>query len=37
MGRNARREYEEKYTSERSYQMLMDIYQKTIEGKNNNQ
>ena len=32
MGRNARREYEEKYTAERNYQMLMDIYQQAIEN-----
>ena len=28
MGENARRVYEEKYTSEKNYKMLMDIYQK---------
>jgi len=33
MGQNARREYEEKYTAERNYQMLMDIYQKVIDNK----
>jgi glycosyltransferase involved in cell wall biosynthesis len=30
MGQNARREYEQKYTPERNYAMLMDIYSKTI-------
>lgn len=37
MGRNARGEYEEKYTAEKNFQMLMEIYQKAIslnkEGK----
>jgi len=33
MGKNARREYEEKYTAERNYEMLMGIYQKAVEGK----
>ncbi len=28
MGRNARREYEEKYTAEKNYGILMDIYEK---------
>ncbi len=32
MGINARREYEEKYTAEKNYQMLMDIYQMAIEN-----
>lgn len=32
MGKSARREYEEKYTAERNYQMLMEIYQKAIEN-----
>lgn len=31
MGRNARREYKAKYTADRNYEMLMDIYQRTIE------
>ncbi len=31
MGRNARREYEEKYTAERNYKMLMEIYRIAIE------
>ena len=31
MGRNARRNYEENYTPERNYEMLMGIYNKTIE------
>jgi len=30
MGRAARREYETKYTPERNYQLLMDIYQEAI-------
>ena len=30
MGRAARAEYEAKYTAERNYQMLMDIYQRAI-------
>jgi glycosyltransferase involved in cell wall biosynthesis len=33
MGRNARLEYEKKYTPERNYQMLMDIYEQAIAGK----
>lgn len=32
MGRNARREYELKYTPERNYEMLMDIYRRAIEN-----
>ena len=32
MGKNARNEYEQKYTPEKNYKMLMDIYQKTIEN-----
>lgn len=31
MGRNARKVYEKKYTPERNYEMLMDIYQQAIE------
>jgi glycosyltransferase involved in cell wall biosynthesis len=31
MGDNARREYEEKYTPERNYAMLMDIYHQAID------
>jgi glycosyltransferase involved in cell wall biosynthesis len=31
MGKNARLEYEEKYTADKNYQALMDIYQHTIE------
>ena len=31
MSREARREYEEKYTAERNYEMLMEIYQMAIE------
>lgn len=32
MGMNARKEYEEKYTSEMNYKMLMEIYNKAIES-----
>jgi glycosyltransferase involved in cell wall biosynthesis len=32
-GKAARREYEEKYTAERSYQMIMEIYRKLIQEK----
>ncbi|MFH2102011.1 MAG: glycosyltransferase family 4 protein [Chloroflexota bacterium] len=32
MGKNARREYEEKYTAEKNYDMLMDIYRQAIEA-----
>jgi glycosyltransferase involved in cell wall biosynthesis len=32
MGRNARREYEEKYTADRNYYFLMDIYQRAIKS-----
>jgi len=32
MGENARKTYEQKYTPEKNYEMLMDIYQKTIEN-----
>jgi glycosyltransferase involved in cell wall biosynthesis len=32
MGKAARREYEEKYTAERNYEMLMEIYRKAIEN-----
>lgn len=31
MGINARKEYEEKYTAEKNYKILMDIYEKAIE------
>lgn len=31
MGRNARREYLEKYTSDRNYQVLMNIYQAAVD------
>lgn len=31
MGREARREYEQKYTAERNYQMLMEVYERAIE------
>lgn len=33
MGRNARREYEEKYTAEKNYEMLMSIYEQAIRGR----
>lgn len=33
MGRNARKEYEAKYTAERNYEMLMGIYERVIERK----
>ncbi len=32
MGREARREYEKKYTAERNYLMLTEIYRRAIEG-----
>ena len=32
MGRNARKEYEAKYTPTRNYNMLMEIYEQTIEN-----
>jgi glycosyltransferase involved in cell wall biosynthesis len=32
MGRNARQEYEEKYTADRNYQLLIGIYQKAIQN-----
>lgn len=35
MGQNARTEYEAKYTPEKNYEMLMGIYQKTIDKKKN--
>ena len=34
MGRNARKEYELKYTAKRNYNMLMDIYRTAIEHAN---
>ncbi|MGD0749794.1 MAG: glycosyltransferase family 4 protein [Anaerolineales bacterium] len=33
MGRNARKEYEAKYTPERNYQMLMEIYEMAMTGR----
>jgi glycosyltransferase involved in cell wall biosynthesis len=33
LGRNARREYEEKYTPKKNYEMLMDIYSRVLEDK----
>jgi glycosyltransferase involved in cell wall biosynthesis len=36
MGRNARCEYEAKYTAERNYQMLMEIYERAIATHNRN-
>jgi glycosyltransferase involved in cell wall biosynthesis len=32
MGRHARKEYEDKYTAEKNYPMLMEIYERTIAG-----
>jgi len=32
MGRNARREFESKYTAERNFEMLMGIYEKVLGG-----
>jgi glycosyltransferase involved in cell wall biosynthesis len=32
MGQNARREYEQKYSPEQNYQLLMEIYEKAIAG-----
>jgi glycosyltransferase involved in cell wall biosynthesis len=32
MGRNARNEYERKYTPERNYEMLIDVYQHALEN-----
>lgn len=32
MGKEARREYEQKYTAERNYKMLMEIYERAIEA-----
>ncbi len=34
MGANARREYEQKYTPERNYQLLMEIYSRAIAERN---
>ncbi len=34
MGQNARKEYEEKYTAERNYEMLMKIYSQVLESRN---
>lgn len=31
MGKNARHEYELKYLAEKSYKMLMEIYERAIE------
>lgn len=36
MGANARAEYEAKYTAERNYQMLMEIYQAAIDRSSSN-
>jgi glycosyltransferase involved in cell wall biosynthesis len=33
MGRNARKEYEDRYTPERNYQMLIGIYEKAMAGR----
>lgn len=32
MGREARREYEAKYTARRNYKMLMEIYRRAMKG-----
>lgn len=34
MGKSARNEYEEKYTAERNYQVIMEIYHETIVNQN---
>lgn len=34
MGKNARREYEKKYTPEKNYELLINIYKKTIDSYN---
>ena len=31
MGMNARKEYENKYTPEKNFQMIMDIYQEAVD------
>jgi glycosyltransferase involved in cell wall biosynthesis/2-polyprenyl-3-methyl-5-hydroxy-6-metoxy-1,4-benzoquinol methylase len=36
-GRNARVEYEAKYTAERNYQMLMDVYEGVLAGQRSDQ
>jgi glycosyltransferase involved in cell wall biosynthesis len=36
MGRNARKEYENKYTPEKNFQMIMDIYQEAIDENQKN-
>jgi glycosyltransferase involved in cell wall biosynthesis len=33
MGQNARLEYEQKYSSERNYQLLIDVYEHAISEK----
>jgi len=33
MGKNARADFEDKYTADKNYAMLMDIYQKAIEAR----
>lgn len=33
MGKNARQAYEEQYTPEKNYEMLIDVYQQAIEEK----
>ena len=33
MGRTARAEYESKYTAERNYPMLMEIYRQVLEAR----
>ena len=36
MGSNARKEYEDKYTPRRNFQMIMDIYQEAIDESRKN-
>lgn len=36
MGANARREYEQKYTADRNYEMLMNVYERVISEKRAN-
>jgi hypothetical protein len=33
MGQQARKDYEEKYTAEKNYPMLMEIYRRAMEGQ----
>lgn len=36
MGKEARREYEQKYTAERNYEMLIEIYKRAVKNKKDN-